>query len=153
MYAQTYTRPDIAFAVEILDHYQSNPGTNHWKATKKVLRYLQGIKDHMLAYRRSNHHDVIWYSESNYASCVDTRKFTVGYLFILAGGTISWKSAKQYVIAASLMVAEFVACFKATVSTNWLQNFISGLGLVDNIFKQLKIYCENTETIFLSKND
>ena len=52
MYAQTYTRPDIAFAVEILDHYQSNPGTNHWKATKKVLRYLQGIKDHMFTYRK-----------------------------------------------------------------------------------------------------
>ena len=83
---------------------------------------------------------------------MDTRKFTVGYLFILAGGTISWKSAKQYVIAASLMVAEFVACFKATVSTNWLQNFISGLELVNNISKPLKTYCDNTATVFFSKN-
>ncbi|KAL6312758.1 hypothetical protein AAG906_020505 [Vitis piasezkii] len=31
-----------------------------------------------------------------------------------SGATISWKSAKQTIIAASTMEAEFVACFKAT---------------------------------------
>ncbi|WVZ23370.1 hypothetical protein V8G54_001914 [Vigna mungo] len=42
MYAQTCTRPDISFAVGMLGRYQSNPGMDHWKAAKKVLRYLQG---------------------------------------------------------------------------------------------------------------
>jgi len=41
MYAQTCTRPDISFAVGMLGRYQSNPGLKHWKAAKKVLRYLQ----------------------------------------------------------------------------------------------------------------
>ena len=59
MYAQTCTRPDISFAVGMLSRYQSNPGLDHWKATKKVLRYLQGTKDHMLTYRRSYHLEVI----------------------------------------------------------------------------------------------
>ena len=40
MYAQTCTRPDISFAVGMLGRYQSNPGIDHWKAGKKVLRYL-----------------------------------------------------------------------------------------------------------------
>jgi len=40
MYAQTCTRPDISFAVGMLGRYQSNPGLDHWKAAKKVLRYL-----------------------------------------------------------------------------------------------------------------
>ena len=40
MYAQACTRPDIAFVVRMLGRYKSNPGTNHWRATKKVLRYL-----------------------------------------------------------------------------------------------------------------
>ena len=40
MYAQVCTRPDIAFAVGMLGRYQSNPGMDHWKATKKVTRYL-----------------------------------------------------------------------------------------------------------------
>ncbi|XP_047266247.1 secreted RxLR effector protein 161-like [Capsicum annuum] len=144
MYAQIYTRPDISFAVGMLGRYQSNPRMDHWKAAKKVLRYLQGTKDHMLTYRRFDHLDVVGYSDSNYVGCVDTRKFTFGYLFLLAGGAISWKSAKQSVIAASTMEVEFVACFEATVQVNWLRNFISGLGLVDNIARPLKIYCDNT---------
>ena len=59
-----------------------------------MLRYLQGTKDHMLTYRRSDHLDVIGYSDSDYAGCVDTRKSTFEYLFLLAGGAISWKSVK-----------------------------------------------------------
>ena len=44
MYAQICARPDISFALGMLGRYQSNPGLDHWKATKKVLRYLQGTK-------------------------------------------------------------------------------------------------------------
>ena len=73
MYAQTCTRPGISFAVGMLGRYQSNPGIDHWKAAKKVLRYLQGTKDYMLTYRKSNHREVIGYLDSNYASCVDSR--------------------------------------------------------------------------------
>ncbi|XP_047256177.1 secreted RxLR effector protein 161-like [Capsicum annuum] len=94
MYAQICTRPDISFAVGMLGRYQSNPGMDHWKAAKKVLRYLQETKDHMLTYRRSDNLDAIGYLDSNYADCVDTRKSTFGYLFLLGGGSISWKSAK-----------------------------------------------------------
>jgi len=51
------------------------------------------------------------------------------------------------------MEAEFVACFEAIVQANWLRNFISGLGVVDSISKPLKIYCDNSPTVFFSKND
>ncbi|XP_060198335.1 secreted RxLR effector protein 161-like [Lycium barbarum] len=153
MYAQTCTRPDISFAVGMLGRYQSNPGIDHWKDAKKVLRYLKGTKDYMLMYRRSNSLEVIGYSDSDHGGCVDTRKSTFGYLFLLAEGAISWKSAKQSVIATSTMEAEFVACFEATIHALWLRNFISGLGVVDTITKPLKIYCDNTAAIFFSKND
>src|SRR5262249_49915679 len=51
MYAQVCTRPDIAFAVGMLGKYQSNPGMDHWRAAKKVMRYLKGTKDYMLMYK------------------------------------------------------------------------------------------------------
>jgi hypothetical protein len=153
MYAQTCTRPDISFAVGMLGRYQSNPGREHWKAAKKVLRYLHGTKDYMLMYRRSNELEVIGYSDSDFAGCIDTRKSTFGYLFMLAQGTISWKSAKQTIVASSTMEAEFVACFEATVHALWLRNFISGLAVVDTISKPLQIYCDNSAAVFFSKND
>ncbi|XP_069146074.1 secreted RxLR effector protein 161-like [Solanum lycopersicum] len=97
MYAQTCTRQDISFAVGMLGRYQCNPRIDHRKAAKKVLRYLQGTKDYMLTFRRSDHFDVIGYSDSDYAGCVDTQKSIFGYLFLLAGGAILWKSVKQSV--------------------------------------------------------
>ena len=153
MYVQTCTRPNISFAVGMLGRYQSNPGMDHWKAAKKVMRYLQGTKDFMLTFRRSDSLEVTGYSDSDFAGCIDSRKSTFGYLFMLAGGAISWKSAKQTIIASSTMEAEFVACFEATVHGLWLRNFISGLGIVDFVSKPLRIYCDNSAAVFFSKND
>ena len=153
MYAQICTRPYISFVVGMLGKYQSNPRLDHWKAAKKVLRYLQGAKEYMLTYRRSDHLEVIEYSDSDYVGCVGTRKSTYGYLYLLAGGAISWKSVKQSVIATSTVEAEFVACFEALVQDKWLRNFILGLGIVDSIARPLKIYCDNSAAVFFSKND
>ena len=85
MYAQTCTRPDISFAVGMLGRYQSNPGMDHWKAAKIVMRYLQGINDFLLTFRRFDSLEVTSYSDSNFARCIDSRKSTFGYLFMLAG--------------------------------------------------------------------
>ena len=40
MFAQICTRPDISFATEMLGRYQSNLGMEHWRAAKKVMKYL-----------------------------------------------------------------------------------------------------------------
>lgn len=153
MYASTCTRPDISFAVGMLSRYQSNPGKEPWILGKKILRYLQGTKDHMLTYRKSSHLEVIGFTDSDFAGCVDSRKSTFGYVFLLAGGAISWKCGKQSVIATSTMEAEFVACFEATVQSLWLRNFVSGLQIIDNIERPMKIYCDNAAAVFFSKND
>ena len=153
MYAQIYARPDISFTARMLGRYQNNLRLDHWKAAKKVLRYLQGTKEYMLTYRRSNHLEAIGYSYSDYAGCVDTQKSICGYLYLLVGEAISWKSVKQSMTATSTMEAEFVVCFEAMVQSKWLWNFISGLGIFDNIARPLKIYCDNSTVVFFSKND
>ncbi|RVW22815.1 Retrovirus-related Pol polyprotein from transposon TNT 1-94 [Vitis vinifera] len=98
MYAQVCTRPDIAFIVNVVGRYLSNPGHDHWVAAKKVMRYLQRTKDFMLVYRKVDNLEVVGYSDSDFGGCSDDRKSTLGYIFMLAGGAISWKSAKQSLI-------------------------------------------------------
>ena len=73
----------------MLGRYQSNPGIDHWKASKKVMRYLQGTKDYMLMYKQTNNLEVIGYSDSDYVGCIDSRKSTSGYAFMLADGAVS----------------------------------------------------------------
>jgi hypothetical protein len=111
-YAQVCTRPDIAYVTGLLGRFQSNPGSEHWKLLKKVLRYLQRTKSLMLTYRKIESLRILGYSDSDYVG--DDRKSTSGYVFILAGGAISWKSCKQTVTTSSTMYAEFVACYEAT---------------------------------------
>ena len=52
-YAQVCTRPDLSFVTGVLGRYQSNPGIEHWKMVKKVLRYVRGTTGLMLIYRKS----------------------------------------------------------------------------------------------------
>ncbi|RVW88179.1 Copia protein [Vitis vinifera] len=143
---------DISFAVGMLGRYQSDPRFKHWRAAKKVMRYLQGTKDYMLTYKRSEKLEIVGYSDSDYGGCLDSLKSTLGFVFMLANGAISWKSEKQSITTSSMMEAEFVACFEASSHALWLQNFISGLGVVDSIAKPLRIYCDNTVVVFFFKN-
>ena len=45
MYLANYTRPDIAFYVNLLARYSSAPTRRHWNGIKHILRYLRGTTD------------------------------------------------------------------------------------------------------------
>ena len=153
MYAQVCTKPDIAFPIGVLGRYQSNPGIDHWRAAKKVMRYLQGTKDYMLMCRRTDSLKVIGYSDSDFAVCVDSRKSTSGSIFKLAHGAVSWRSAKQTLTTTSTMEVKFVSCFEASSHGLWLKSFIYGLRIVDSISRSLKLYCDNSAATFMAKNN
>ena len=89
MYAQVCTRPDISYAIGMLSRYQSNPRLDNWKATKKVVIYLKGTKDYKLTYKQFDPLDVVGYLDSDFVNCLDSRKLTFGYVFLLAGEAIS----------------------------------------------------------------
>ena len=48
----------------------------------------------MLMYKRIDNLEVIGYSDSDYAGYVDSSKSTSRYIFMFAGGVISWRSSK-----------------------------------------------------------
>ena len=89
------------------------------------MRYLQRTKDYMLTYRRSNHLEIVGYSDSNFAGCLDSKRSTSSNIFMLAGGVVSWKSVKQTFIASSTIEAEFIVCYEASNHGIWLWNFIT----------------------------
>nr|KYP63408.1 Retrovirus-related Pol polyprotein from transposon TNT 1-94 [Cajanus cajan] len=137
MYAQVCTRLDLSFVISVLGRFLSNAGHAHWVATKKVMRYLQKTKEYMLVYKRVYYLDVNGYSDLDFAACPDDKKYTFGYVFMLAKGVVSWKRVKQ-TLTASTMQAKFIACYRATSHAMWLKNFVSALEIVDSISKPLK---------------
>ena len=64
MYLASATRPDISFTVSRLSKFMSNPGTDHWHALERVMRYLVGTMSYGIQY--SGHPTVLeGYSDSN----------------------------------------------------------------------------------------
>ncbi|XP_068331474.1 secreted RxLR effector protein 161-like [Pyrus communis] len=154
MYAQGCTRPDLAFTISVLGRFQSNAGEAHWNAGKIVLRYLQRTKSHMLVYKRIDDQLVLeGYSDADFAGCPDDLKSTSGYVFMMGGGAISWRSVKQDIVAPSTMVAEYLSCYEAINQGVWLKNFITGLRIVDSISRPIQLYCDNNAAIFFTKNN
>jgi hypothetical protein len=74
MYAQVCTHFDIAFVVGMLGRYQNDPGMDHWKAVKKILHYLQGTKNYIFTFRKSDNLEVIGYSDFDFFDYVDNKK-------------------------------------------------------------------------------
>ena len=107
----------------------------------------------MLTYWRYDHLEIVGYSDSDYVGCLDSKRSTSGYIYLLAEGAVSWKSIKQTLTASSTMEAEFIACHEASNQGIWLRNFITGLRIVDGIERPLKIYCDNGAAVLYSNNN
>lgn len=72
----TITRPDIAFSVNKVRQYMQTPLDTHWKAVKRILRYSSGILYYGLDLIRSLDLNITGFSNSNWASDSDDRRFT-----------------------------------------------------------------------------
>jgi hypothetical protein len=90
----TFTRPDIAYAVQQICLHMHDPREPHLTAMKRILRYLQGTPDYGLLLRRSSCSDLVVYTDVDWAGCPDTRRSTSGYAVFLGDNSVSW-SAKR----------------------------------------------------------
>ena len=72
---------------------------------------------------------------------------TLGCVFTLGGGAISWRSIKQSCITDSTMEAEYVATCEATKEAVWLKKFISNLGVVRMEQVPITLLCYNSGAV------
>nr|GEV88525.1 zinc finger, CCHC-type [Tanacetum cinerariifolium] len=123
MYAMTCIRPNIVFAVGKLSRYTSNPGTQHWQAIQRELKYLKKTLDYRLVY--SGYPLVLkGYTDASWISKTKDNSSTSGWVFLLGGGVISWVSKKQTCITGSTMKSEFMALAAIGKEAEWLKNLI-----------------------------
>ncbi|GKB52113.1 retrotransposon protein, putative, ty1-copia subclass [Tanacetum coccineum] len=152
MYDVRYTRLDVAFAQNITSRFQQNPGKLHWTAVKNILKYLCNIKDMFLVYGGDIKQElrVSCYIDAGYLTDVDDLKSQTGYVFVLNGGAVDWKSTKQSIFTTSSAEVEYIAASDASKEAVWVRKFISGLGVVPTIKEPIKMYCDNTGAITIA---
>nr|GEW39265.1 retrotransposon protein, putative, Ty1-copia subclass [Tanacetum cinerariifolium] len=128
MYAVRCTRPDVAFAQNLVSRYQQNPGKLHWVAVKHILKYLRNMRDMFLVYggKTDIKLDVTGFCDASWQCDKDETKSQTGYVFVV-NGVVDWKSKKHTTIAMHSEQAEYVAASKAAIKAVWIRKFVGDL--------------------------
>ncbi|KAF3658225.1 hypothetical protein FXO37_14525 [Capsicum annuum] len=129
----SFTRPDIAYAVNKLSQFMQAPSNLHWKTVKRVLRYLHGTIQ--LGLRGGD---------------IADRVSTSGYILFLGHNPISWSSKKQNIVSRSSTESEYRTVANALSETLWVTDLL--IELCVPIHQMPTIYCDNLGATFLSKN-
>ena len=109
MYLAQCTRLNIAFVVNLLARFSSEPTRRHWNGIKHIFRYLRGTIDLGLYYsKESTTSGLVGYFDAGYRSDPHKARSQIGYLFCYNGTAISWRSTKQSLVATSSNHSEII---------------------------------------------
>ena len=152
MYPMLGTRPDMAYAMAALGRHAANPGAEHQRALDRAFRYLHGTSDWELVFQRGRPGGGVLkgYVDADWASDVNDRKSTSGFVFVLAAGAICWSSKKQASVALSSTEAEYIAAAHATKEVVWLRRLLNELGQATKAPTHLHI--DNQSAIAIARN-
>ena len=103
-----------------------------------------------LIYRHSEL-KVSGYTDASFLTDKDDYKSQSGYIFLLNGSAVSWKSFKQSTIADSTTEAEYIAASEAVKEAVWMRKFITELEVVPSIIEPIIVYCDNNGAIAQAK--
>ncbi|KAK5795584.1 hypothetical protein PVK06_036853 [Gossypium arboreum] len=146
----TATRLDILYAVSFLSRFMHCCNVTHFKAAKRVLRYVKGTLGYGVKFERIEELKLVGYSDSDWAGSVDDMKSTSGYFFTLGSGVFSWSSKKQQTVAQSTAEAEYIASAGAVNQAIWLRKLLYDLN--EEQVEATEIKVDNQSAIAIAKN-
>ena len=76
------SRPDIMYEVSLVSRFMEAPKETHWQAAKRILKYVNGMKENGVLYSTTDDFKLIGYTDSDWVGSVDDRKSTPGYFFL-----------------------------------------------------------------------
>lgn len=129
LFAANTVRPDLSFAASALSRFIREPHSNHLAAAKHVLRYIKGTLNVGLQFKKQDSFNLVGYCDSDWAGDKLDRKSITGYVFMLGGTAITWKSTKQQTVALSSTEAEYMALGDAVKELLWLSQLLTSIGL------------------------
>ena len=92
---------DLSFAIACVASYMQTPHESHWKAAKRILRYIRGKIQFGIHYSTRGTPLLVGFTDSDWADNPDDRNSTAGYVFILGSGPVTWDCKKQQARALS----------------------------------------------------
>ena len=100
------------------------PSDLHWKAVKRVLRYLRGTIQIGLCITPIDEFNLHVYSDADWSRDIVDRVSTSGCILFLGHNPISWSSKKQNTVSRSSTESEYRAVANALSETLWVTNLL-----------------------------
>ena len=125
------TRPDIAYAVSAAGRRAASPSQRNLQMLEHVLNYVHQSKSKRLVFDCSAHPhrvDLTAFTDSDWASDVETRRSTTGLAVFLAGCPVAWVSRRQPTVSLSTAQAETNAAHTALKEVIYLKDLLTELG-------------------------
>ncbi|XP_050211318.1 uncharacterized mitochondrial protein AtMg00810-like [Mercurialis annua] len=144
------TRPDLSYAVQQLSQFLDCPTSTHLTAVHRVLRYVKAAPGKGLFFSSESNLHLQAFSDSDWATCPDTRRSISGYCVFLGTSLVSWRSKKQTTVSRSSSEAEYRALAALTCELQWMQYLLTDLRHKTSM--PSTIYCDNLSAISLAHN-
>lgn len=133
MYAMINIHLNLVFAVVQVAQFMTNPILAHWIAIKHIFCYIQATKDMGIIYGGESSQQYMLkiqgWTNCNWVGDQNSYKSTSRYIFLFAGGAISWQCKKQAIVAFSSIKVKYIALALATKEVVWLAQSMKDLGL------------------------
>ena len=139
MYAMVCTRPDISHVVGVVSKYMEYTIKEHWNIVKWMLQYLRGTSDYYITFNNNSDY-VCGFVGSNFAGDLYKISSSLGYLFTLAGGAISWMSKLQETLALSTIEVEYIVILHAWKEAISQKGLLREIGRLQN---SVLVFCDN----------
>ena len=82
----------------------------------------------MLGYHGIEGFDLVGWTDLNWAQNPDDHHLVGGFVFKVAGGTVTWLLRKQPTVATSSVEAEYMTSANATKEAVWLRMLLKEIG-------------------------
>ncbi|GJP85288.1 hypothetical protein CLOP_g15401 [Closterium sp. NIES-67] len=162
-YAANHTRPDIAFSTSRLASVVSRPSHEQLEAAKRLVRYVSATASVGLEYSgvrqrlqrgaadvKSGEMLLSCYTDASFNSVKADGTSIGGYVCLLGGGAVSWRSKKQNEVGLSSCETEYMALHHGAKEVVWLRRLLEELGVGQE--KPTVVFCDNESAVKLAKN-
>ena len=150
LYAAVTARPDVARAASQLARYMANPSPEHRAAADQCIRYLYVTRFLAIEYDGLTKREaLIIASDASFADDVESRRPSYGYIMLLYGGPVVWKSGLQDTVTTSTTEAEVLGLERTTKESFALERLLHDISID---LGPLKLYCNNLQSIRLVVN-
>jgi hypothetical protein len=134
-----------------LSQHAHNPASRHIAGIQQVLCYLAKTAGLQITYSAEGGATITGHADSDYAASED-RRSTMGYIFMYAGGPITWSSKLQRSVSTSTTEAEYHSLAHAGKEAVWIRGITEQLHWHEHTEEPTVIRGDNQGSLALVQN-